>query len=196
MSDRIYVLCINPFSTYSQSTEDDFQNIWAQVFQFSLNGSIINEQGWKHCGNRRHCSFWAISSFVTMLSKVFCCRGVRKRLYVGNGFNSKAMSLRMLASWICCSVMTVFLCFCQCVKKVVCLLRIFISCVCCSLTNNGLNAWQSFYINKAVCLLRIHTSLMYCSVKKYGFDKWQFLKKDFLYVCQCVNKVVCLTSRV
>ena len=32
----------------------------------------------KHCGKRRNCLFWAISSFVTMFPK---SRGVRKRLY-------------------------------------------------------------------------------------------------------------------
>ena len=26
-------------------------------------------KSWKHCGKRRNCSFWAISSFVTMFSK-------------------------------------------------------------------------------------------------------------------------------
>ena len=32
--------------------------------------------------------FWAISSFATVFSKIVCCRGVRKRLYVGKGIKA------------------------------------------------------------------------------------------------------------
>ena len=41
------------------------------------------KENWKQCGKRRNCSFWAILPFVTMFSHVVCCRGFRKRLYVG-----------------------------------------------------------------------------------------------------------------
>ena len=35
------------------------------------------------CGKRWSCSLWEFSPFVTILSNVVCCRGIRKRLTVG-----------------------------------------------------------------------------------------------------------------
>ena len=52
---------------------------------------------WKHCGKRRNCSFWAISSFVTIFSKVVCCRCVRKRLYEGK--NLQGVNTIWVCAW-------------------------------------------------------------------------------------------------
>ena len=43
------------------------------IWKNSLNGSVIIKKSWIHCGKRRNCSSWAISSFVTMFSKIGCC---------------------------------------------------------------------------------------------------------------------------
>ena len=40
----------------------------------------------KHCGKRRNCSFWSISSLLLCFQTAVCCRCVRKRLYDGKGW--------------------------------------------------------------------------------------------------------------
>ena len=44
------------------------------VISFILMESLIIKRSRTNCGERRNCSFGAISSFVTMFSKVVCCR--------------------------------------------------------------------------------------------------------------------------
>ena len=67
-----------PRHALSALTRSDKQTICSRRLQKHL-------KNWKHCGKRRNCAFWAISTFVAMFSKVICCRCVRKRLYVGKG---------------------------------------------------------------------------------------------------------------
>ena len=45
----------------------------------------------KLCGKRRNFSSWAISSFVTMFSKVVCFWGVRNCLYQGKGWHKSSL---------------------------------------------------------------------------------------------------------
>ena len=74
-------------STYNKSAVDDFENNYAKILNKFINERKIIQQSWKYCGKMRNCSSWAISSFAMMFSKVVCCRGVRKRLYVGKSEN-------------------------------------------------------------------------------------------------------------
>ena len=50
----------------------------------NLYNCIITQKRWKPFGKRRNCSFWAISPFVTLFSKVVSCRCLKMRLHVGN----------------------------------------------------------------------------------------------------------------
>ena len=46
----------------------------------------------KHCGKRRNCPFWAISSFVTMFSKSLLLQMRQKASIWGKGLNSSILS--------------------------------------------------------------------------------------------------------
>ena len=46
-----------------------------------INGYTIFWLSQKHCGKRRNCSLWAISSFPTMFSKTVCCWCVKMSIY-------------------------------------------------------------------------------------------------------------------
>ena len=67
---------------------DDFDSMFGKPWQIPLDEGILGIITWrknsKH-GRWKNCSFWAISPFVTMFSKVVCYRSVRKCLYVGKG---------------------------------------------------------------------------------------------------------------
>ena len=58
------------------------------IHNFSLILSHIQQtysrQLWNHTDKRGNCLFWAFSSLCYNVFKVFCCKGVRKRLYKEN----------------------------------------------------------------------------------------------------------------
>ena len=51
----------------------------------------------KHCGKRRNCSFWAISSFVTMFLKIRLLQRRQKASIWGKGLNKKHAYVHKLA---------------------------------------------------------------------------------------------------
>ena len=53
-----------------------------KIWKISIIVGIITEKSWKNCGKRRNCSFWTISPFVAMFSKVVC---LEMCLKVGTG---------------------------------------------------------------------------------------------------------------
>ena len=69
------------YSTYKKFTTDDVENIWLTIWLTSRKYIIIIEQSLKHCNNK--CSVSDVSPFAKTLLKIVCCRGARKRLYVG-----------------------------------------------------------------------------------------------------------------
>ena len=52
----------------------------------------------KHCGQRRNCSFWAISCFVTMISKSRLLQRRQKASIWGKGFTF--YQIRLLWNWL------------------------------------------------------------------------------------------------
>ena len=64
----------------------------------TYNESVITEKSWKHCGKRRNCLSWLISSFATMFSYVVCCRGIRMCLYVGKYSGKRRNCIRKCSS--------------------------------------------------------------------------------------------------
>ena len=79
-----YLDSVNPFPHTANLQQTTLKMSW-QNCEKALHDSIIIDLSWKHFGKRRNYSFLAISPFVTVFSKVVCCSGVRKRLYVGKG---------------------------------------------------------------------------------------------------------------
>ena len=60
-------------------------SLWRRILTLFHIPQICSRRLWKHSDIRGNCLFLAISPFITLFSKVVCCRGVRKHLYVGKG---------------------------------------------------------------------------------------------------------------
>ena len=66
-------------------------------------------KSWKHCGKRRNCSFWAISSFVTLFSKSCLLQRLQKVSIWGKGLMLKipqSIEFQMflycaVSKWVC-----------------------------------------------------------------------------------------------
>ena len=66
--------------TLSQTTNfrlSQFQRVCRRHFKMWWNLKMIFRYGRKHCGKRRNCSLWAISSFPTIFSRVVCNKMVK-----------------------------------------------------------------------------------------------------------------------
>ena len=73
-------------SHIQQSAADEFENILLKnIESLWLKEVLLIKERWKHCGQRRYWSLWAISLLVGMFSSAVCFRGARTRLYAGKG---------------------------------------------------------------------------------------------------------------
>ena len=61
------------------------QRVCRQQFQIWWKWEKVSQTGRKHCGKRRNCSLWAISSFPTVFSEDLNCRQIKSRACLGNG---------------------------------------------------------------------------------------------------------------
>ena len=65
-----------------------------KISKVSIKNSMIIEWSWNNWSKWINCSFWAISPFATMISKVVSCRGVGNHLF---DFEKR---LKMSKSWL------------------------------------------------------------------------------------------------
>ena len=81
---RVFFLGFSIILTLSQTTNFTLFQTERQ-FQIWWQWKNVLQTGRKHCGKRRNCSLWAISSFPTVFSKDLNCRHVKIRACLGKG---------------------------------------------------------------------------------------------------------------
>ena len=72
-------------SSDSAENEDTMSKIW-------INRDTMIWLSRKHCGKRRNCSLWAISSFSTMFSKAVCSWCVKMSIYGVKGYKNEILT--------------------------------------------------------------------------------------------------------
>ena len=85
----IHVQLVLHLSLYSLPNDHfglfETERVCRQQFQMWWKWRKVLQTGRKHCGKRRNCLLWAISSFPTVFSKGLYCRRVKSRACLGKG---------------------------------------------------------------------------------------------------------------
>ena len=74
LSSFIKQSLLNPFTNTTSLRQKVFENSWPNAKKIKINIYMRILLLDKHCSKRRNCSWWGISPFGSMFSKVVCCR--------------------------------------------------------------------------------------------------------------------------